>query len=271
MMNQLLRYRIEQGSRIKLDEWDPNDTRPFSDDKQEGRDRLNHLCSLLRDLQEVLFAERKHKVLVVLQGMDTSGKDGTIKSVFKEVNPQGLIVKSYKVPSEEELSHDYLWRIHQYAPENGKITIFNRSHYEDVLVVRVHGIVSHETCKKRYAQIRDFERMLHEEGALILKFFLHIDKEEQKERFQKRLDNPEKNWKFNLGDLKERALWPDYMKAYEDAISNTSTPWAPWHIIPSNNKWRRDLIIASLIVDALESLDMKYPKTDFNPKEIVID
>ncbi|MBN1903245.1 polyphosphate kinase 2 family protein [Candidatus Sumerlaeota bacterium] len=270
-MNDLLRFRVKEDSKVNLDEWDPDDTRPFSDDKEQGRDRLQHLCSLLRDLQEVLYAERKHKVLIVLQGMDTAGKDGVIKSVFKEVNPQGLVIKSFGVPSEEELSRDYLWRIHKNAPEKGKITIFNRSHYEDVLVVRVNGLISHETWKKRYVQIRDFERTLHEEGATILKFFLHIDKKEQKERIQKRLDDPEKNWKFNPGDLKARALWREYMKAYEDAISNTSAPWAPWHIIPANNKWRRDLIVASLIADALDQLNMKYPKLDFDPKGVVID
>lgn len=269
-MKELLRYRVDPDSKVNLEEWDPKDARAFSDDKEEGRERLHHICNRLCDLQEVLYAERKHKVLIVLQGMDTAGKDGTIKSVFKEVNPQGLVIKSFKVPSDEELSHDYLWRIHKYAPEKGKITIFNRSHYEDVLVVRVHKIVSLETCKKRYAQINEFERMLHEEGATILKFFLHIDKEEQKERLQKRLDNPDKNWKFNPGDLKERSLWPEYMKAYEDAISHTSSPWAPWHIIPSNTKWRRDIIVAGLIVDALENLDMKYPAADFNPGDIVI-
>jgi PPK2 family polyphosphate:nucleotide phosphotransferase len=270
-MKELLKYRIEPGSRIKLDELDPNDTRAFSDDKQEGRDLLHRLCIRLGELQEVLYAERKHKVLIVLQGMDTAGKDGVIKSVFKEVNPQGLFIKSFKVPSEEELSHDYLWRIHHFAPEKGKITIFNRSHYEDVLVVRVHGIVSPETCKKRYAQINDFERMLYEEGVTILKFFLHIDKDEQRQRLQKRLDDPEKNWKFNPGDLKERALWREYMKAYEDAISHTSAPHAPWHIIPSNAKWRRDLIVSSLIAGALERLNMKFPKPDFNPGDITID
>lgn len=253
------RYRIKPGTKVDLSEWDPNDTGAFHGGKDDGQAELLKLNAQLEEYQELLYAEGKHKVLIVLQGMDTSGKDGTIRHVFEGVNPQGVRVASFKVPSSEELAHDYLWRVHKQVPGKGEIVIFNRSHYEDVLVVRIHNLAPEEVWKKRYEQIRQFEEMLAEEGTVILKFFLHIDLQEQKERLQARLDDPSKQWKFNVGDLKERALWKDYTHAYEDALSKTSSAEAPWYVIPANKKWYRNWLIGSILVKALKDLDMKYP------------
>ena len=202
-------YRVIPGSRVDLNRWDPNDTSAFAGDKQKAKKTLRALNDRLEALQELLFAEHKHKLLVVLQAMDTGGKDGTIRHVFQGVNPQGVKVSSFKAPSKEELNHDYLWRVHKRTPCTGEIMIFNRSHYEDVLVVRVHNLVPAEVWKRRYGHINDFERMLTNEGIEIMKFYLHISLEEQKERFQARLENQDKQWKFNLGDLGERKLWPE--------------------------------------------------------------
>jgi PPK2 family polyphosphate:nucleotide phosphotransferase len=192
--------------------------------------------------------------------MDAAGKDGTIKKVMSGVNPQGCRVSSFKAPTPEELSHDFLWRIHEEAPPRGYIGLFNRSHYEDVLIVRVHKLVSEKIWRGRYEHINNFEKLLADSGVTILKFFLHISKDEQKERLQKRLDNKDKNWKFNPGDLKERELWDDYMAAYEDAINKCNTPYAPWHVVPANKKWYRNLVISERLVEALESLEMKFRK-----------
>jgi len=202
--------------------------------------------------------------------MDTGGKDGTIRHVFEGVNPQGVRVASFKKPTPEELGHDYLWRVHKQTPQNGEIVIFNRSHYEDVLVVRVHSLVPNAVWSKRYDHINAFEHMLAEEGTTILKFFLHIDLEEQRSRLQARLDERRKRWKFNPADLAERKLWPQYMAAYEEALSRTSTRWAPWHIIPANRKWYRNLVVGTIIVETLKGLDMHYPEPDFDPAEITI-
>jgi PPK2 family polyphosphate:nucleotide phosphotransferase len=203
--------------------------------------------------------------------MDTSGKDGVIRHVFEGVNPQGVRVASFKVPTLEELDHDYLWRVHKQTPGRGEIVIFNRSHYEDVLVVRVHALVPEERWKRRYQQINDFERTLAEEGTILLKFFLHIDQDEQKERLQERLDDPNKHWKFNIGDLKERKLWDEYTRAYEDVLSKTSTRVAPWYIVPSNYKWYRNLVIARVLVDTLEGLDMHFPEPEGDLSQVKID
>ena len=265
------RYRVKPDSHIDLSAWDPKDKSAYHGDKDDGRDQLDELTDELEALQELLFAERKQKVLIVLQGMDTSGKDGTIRHVFEGVNPQGVQVAGFKVPTAEELAHDYLWRVHKQTPGSGEIVIFNRSHYEDVLVVRVHGFVSPEVWSRRYAQINDFERLLHEEGTTILKFFLHIDLDEQKERLQARLDEPDKRWKFNLGDLKERKRWPEYIQAYEAVLSKTSTPWAPWYIVPANRKWYRNLVVASVIVETLKGLKMKTPEPEEDLEGVVID
>lgn len=265
------RYIVKPGKEVKLEDWDPDDKSLVDLDKKEGEKELDEVNDDLEKLQELLFAEGKHKLLIILQGMDTSGKDGVIRHVFDGVNPQGVRVANFKVPTPEELSHDYLWRIHKQTPRKGEIVIFNRSQYEDVLVVRVHSLVPEEVWKKRYDQINEFERLLVEEGTTILKFFLHIDMEEQKQRLQARLDEPDKNWKFNPGDLEERKLWPEYQKAYEDVLSKTSTEYAPWYVIPSNRKWYRNLLIGKILVKTLKDMEMKLPEVDFNPKEIVIE
>ncbi len=219
----------------------------------------------------MLYAEHKHKVLVVLQAMDTGGKDGVIHRVFQGVNPQGVQVAHFREPTPEELDHGFLWREHQPVPGRGELVIFNRSHYEGVLVERVHKLVTDEVWHRRYRQINDFERLLAEEDTTVLKFYLHISKDEQKKRLQQRLDDPSKNWKFSNEDLPERKLWGEYMKVYEDALNKTSTEWAPWLIIPANHKWFRDLVVSRIIVKAMEKLDMHYPKMDKDPSSIHIE
>ena len=265
------RYRIRPGSAVDLKKHDPNDKSLFQIDKAEGKAHLQEMNKELESLQELLFAEGKHKLLIVLQAMDTGGKDGTIRHVFEGVNPQGVKVASFKVPTEEELAHDYLWRVHKHTPGKGEIVIFNRSHYEDVLVVRVHELVAEEIWSKRYEHICAFEKTLADEGTTILKFFLHIDLEEQKERLQARLDEPHKNWKFSKGDLKERKLWDQYMAAFEDALGKTSTEDAPWYVIPANRKWYRNLVISSIIIDKLKGLNMTYPEPEEGLDGIVIE
>jgi PPK2 family polyphosphate:nucleotide phosphotransferase len=263
-------YRVSPGARVELSKWDPNDRRLFTGSKQEGKEALDKLNDRLEILQELLYAEHKHKLLVVLQAMDTGGKDGVIRHVFDGVNPQGVKVASFKVPSQEERDRDYLWRIHKKVPAKGEIVIFNRSHYEDVLVVRVHDLVSEKVWRKRYDHINQFERMLADEGTTIVKFFLHIDLEEQKQRLQARLDEPHKRWKFSRGDLKERKLWPKYTQAYEQVLSKTSTEWAPWYIVPANRKWYRNLVIANTLLQTLDGLDMHYPDPEEDLDGIVI-
>ena len=256
------RYRVKPGSKVRLAEIDPADTSGFKGDKAKSAKVLTYLTRRLDAFQELLYAEHKHKVLIVLQGMDTSGKDGTIRHVFEGVNPQGVRVASFKVPSIEEQEHDYLWRIHQQTPGSGEMVIFNRSHYEDVLVVRVHELVPEKVWKKRFDQINAFEKNLAAEGTVILKFFLHIDLDAQKQRLQSRLDNDSKHWKFNSADLKERKLWDLYMQAYEDVLSRTSTDYAPWYIVPASHKWYRNLVVASVIDNTLAGLKMKYPPAE---------
>jgi len=264
-------YRVHADQPIHLPDIPAVDTRAFKGDKQAGKTQLKVLNKELESLQELLYAEGKRKLLVVLQGMDASGKDGTIRHVFEGVNPQGVKVASFKAPSKKELAHDYLWRVHQQVPAQGEITIFNRSHYEDVLIVRVKNFVPESVWSKRYAHIRDFERMLFEEGTTILKFFLHIDRDEQKARLQARLDESSKNWKFNPGDLTERKLWDAYQKAFEDAFNETSTEHAPWFIVPGNRKWYRNIVIASTMVETLKNFHMEYPQIDYDPAEITIE
>jgi PPK2 family polyphosphate:nucleotide phosphotransferase len=265
------RYRVPPNSAIDLQDWNPNDNAVFGGSKREARDRLDELNDELEELQELLYAEHKQKVLIVLQGMDTSGKDGTIRHVFEGVNPQGVRVAGFKVPTRIELDHDYLWRVHQQVPGTGEIAIFNRSHYEDVLVVRVHNLVPQEVWSRRYAHINEFERLLSDEGTTILKFYLHIDLDEQKERLEARLQEPHKQWKFSLGDLAERKLWSDYTQAYEEVLSSTSTEWAPWYIVPANRKWYRNLVVATVLVDALKGLDMQYPAPEDDLDNVVIE
>ncbi len=260
-------YRIKPGAHVRLDQYDPDDTALVSD-KTKAKRKSMRLQRRLAELQELLFAEHRHKLLIVLQGMDTSGKDGTIRHVMDGFNPQGVHVFSFRKPSEEELEHDYLWRAHARAPANGGIVVFNRSHYEDVLIVRVHDLVPEESWQQRYRQIVDFERMLSENGTLILKFFLHISKDEQRRRLQERVDDPTKRWKFQHSDVMERKYWHEYRLAYEDALAKTSTECAPWYIVPANVKWYRNYVISSVITEALEGLDMKYPEPDLT-KEVI--
>lgn len=264
-------YLVKPRSKIDLSDWDPNDKTFFESGKEAGKLHLVELNNELMTLQEILYAENKHKILIVLQGMDTSGKDGTIKHVFRGVNPQGVRIANFKVPTKIELDHDYLWRVHKQVPGNGEIVIFNRSHYEDVLVVRVHELVPKNIWSKRYSQINSFEKLLLDEGTTILKFFLHIDLVEQKERLQARQEDPNKQWKFRKGDLEERKLWPEYIQAYEDMLAKTSTRIAPWYVIPSNRKWYRNLVIGSILVETLKNLNMRYPEPEEALDEIVID
>jgi PPK2 family polyphosphate:nucleotide phosphotransferase len=238
---------------------DADETDAFKGNKEEGLARLAELRQDLDTLQEKLYAEHKHRVLVVFQAMDTGGKDGTIRAVFEGVNPQGVRVASFKTPTPIELDHDYLWRIHAQTPGKGEIVVFNRSHYEDVLVVRVHKLVPDEVWQKRYDQINAFEQTLSAEGTTILKFYLHITPEEQKQRLLDRIDDPRKHWKFNPGDLEERKLWGDYMKAYEDMLEKTSTETAPWILVPANHNWYRNLIVAETLVKTLKELNPQYP------------
>jgi PPK2 family polyphosphate:nucleotide phosphotransferase len=265
------RYRVKPGEIVRLGEIDPRDRSGFDGPKKEARKKLIELTGQLEALQELLYAEHKRKVLVVLQGMDTGGKDGTIRHVFEGVNPQGVRVATFKKPTPEELDHDYLWRVHQRIPGKGEIVIFNRSHYEDVLIVRVHTLVPEEQWSRRYQQIVDFERTLVEEGTTILKFFLHIDQDEQKQRLQARLDDPDKHWKFNVEDLKERKRWDEYIRAYEDVLNKTSTEEAPWYIVPANRKWYRNFVIATVLVDTLKGLKMEYPEQQEDLSGIVIE
>ena len=265
------RYRVKPGVQVKLAEWDPSDYSEFDEGKKKGKAKLDELTDQLEELQELLYAEGKHKLLVVLQGTDTAGKDGVIRHVFDGVNPQGVKVASFKVPTPQELSRDYLWRIHQHTPARGEIVIFNRSHYEDVLVVRVHELVPQEVWSRRYEHINAFEKMLADEGVTILKFFLHIEMDEQKERLQARLDDPTKHWKFSTGDLAERKRWDECVAAYEEMLSRTSTDYAPWYVVPSNRKWYRNLVISTTIIQALEDLEMDFPPAEEGLDEVVIE
>ena len=262
-------FLVPAGTRLHLEDHDPGYTAGFQSKKDVAKE-LGRNRERLRELQGVLWAEGKHALLIVLQAMDAGGKDGTIRHVFRGVNPQGCSVTSFKAPTPEELAHDYLWRIHKAAPRKGYIGIFNRSHYEDVLVVRVHNLVPESVWRKRYEQINHFEKLLAESGVTILKFFLHISREEQKSRFEARLQNPAKNWKFSMGDMAERAYWDEYMRAFEEALSRCSTPWAPWYVIPADHKWFRNLTVSRIIVEALEKLDMHYPPPLPNADQIVV-
>jgi PPK2 family polyphosphate:nucleotide phosphotransferase len=253
-------YRVRPGEKVDLAEIDPRDTGEYDGGKDDGEELLDELNDRLEVLQERFYAAHKHSLLIILQGMDTCGKDGAIRHVFDGVNPQGVRVANFKVPTSLELDHDYLWRVHQKLPARGELVIFNRSHYEDVLVVRIHELVEKEVWQKRFDHINDFERMLADEGTTILKFYLHISKDEQKERLLARLDEPDKRWKFNPGDLKERDRWPEYQAAYAEAIARTSTIWAPWYVVPADRKWFRNLVVASVLVKTLERLDTEPPQ-----------
>ncbi len=261
-------YRIEPGTQVDLDARASRDDGGL--DKDEGKDRFKALRKRLVELQELLYAEDKHSLLVVFQAMDAGGKDSTIRHVFGRVNPQGCRVASFKSPSTLEGAHDFLWRIHDQVPKRGMIRVFNRSHYEDVLIVRVKGFVPESVWSRRYEHINNFEKLLADEGTHILKFYLHISKDYQRERLQRRLDRPDKHWKFNPDDLSERQRWDAYRVAFEDAIGRCATGHAPWYVVPSERRWFRDLLVAQVIVDKLESLDMRYPEPTFDPEEIEI-
>lgn len=265
----LSKYRVAPGSTVDLSSWDTDENEGLN--KSLGREVTMGLNDRLESAQELLWAEHKNRVLLVLQATDSGGKDGTIRHVFDGVNPQGVRVAAFKKPTEEELSHDYLWRVHSDVPGDGEMVIFNRSHYEDVLVVRVHGWVSEEQIEKRFHHIREFERLLTDEGTTIAKFYLHISKDEQKERLQARLDESDKNWKFSTGDLEERKHWDSYQKAFTDMLAETSTEYAPWYVIPADRKWFRNLLISRICVDLLEGLDMQYPAAEEGLDKIVID
>ncbi len=267
------RGRVEPGKKFLLSQCDPADTAGLSMEGKEAKALLRRGVDLLADLQGKLYAQDRWGVLLVFQAMDAAGKDGTIKHVMSGVNPQGVQVYSFKSPSSEELDHDFLWRTMKSVPERGRIGIFNRSYYEEVLVVRVHpefleaqklppSLVTKKIFKERYEDINAFERYLSRNGYVILKFFLNVSKKEQKKRFLERLDMPDKNWKFSINDAKERGFWDDYMTAYEDMIRATSTEWAPWHVIPADNKWFTRLAVAATVIRALEKLDLAYPKVD---------
>jgi len=260
---------VKPDTKVRLADYDPDDHGKYRD-KDEAKAETERYVERLAELQEVLWAEGKHALLIIIQALDAAGKDGVIEKVMHGVNPQGCHVTSFKVPTPEELAHDYLWRVHKAAPQKGYIGIFNRSQYEDVLVVRVHSLVPEPVWKPRYDQINAFEKTLAESGTTILKFFLYISKEEQKQRFQDRLADPKKNWKFSAGDVKEREYWDDYIRAYEDVLRKCSTPWAPWHIVPANRKWYRDLVVSRTIVETLDKLDMHFPPPLPDADKIVI-
>jgi PPK2 family polyphosphate:nucleotide phosphotransferase len=265
-------YRVTRGRRFRLDDVDPGDTGPLKkSDKDKARETLQAGVQALADLQDMLYAQDKWGILLIFQAMDAAGKDGAIKHVMSGINPQGCQVASFKGPSAEELDHDYLWRCQKHLPERGRIGIFNRSYYEEVLVVRVHpeilqkqklppSLVTGTIWKQRYEDIAAFERYLGRNGLLVRKFFLHVSRKEQKRRFLERLETPEKNWKFSSADAKERGYWKQYMAAYEDMIRATSTKDAPWYVVPADNKWYTRLVVAAAIVDAMASLKLKYPE-----------
>ena len=265
-------FRVADGDDFRLKEVDPGDTRGLqSEDKPRAQELLSQGVEVLADLQDRLYAQDKWAVLLIFQAMDAAGKDGAIKHVMSGINPQGCQVFSFKAPTSEDLDHDYLWRCMKCLPERGRIGIFNRSYYEETLVVRVHPeilarqklppeLVTGDIWKERFQDIRAFERYLGRNGVLIRKFFLHVSRKEQKKRFLERLDRPEKNWKFSAADAQERGFWKDYMDAYEDIIRRTATPEAPWYVVPADNKWFTRLVVAAAVIDALAGLDLQYPE-----------
>jgi PPK2 family polyphosphate:nucleotide phosphotransferase len=262
-------FRVEPGRRANLERRDPGNHKAFPDrkaaEKQSAKDGEE-----IDKLQDQLFAEGKRALLIVLQGTDTAGKDGTIKHVFKETGAIGVAVTPFKRPSEEELAHDFLWRAHLAAPRRGFIGIFNRSHYEDVLIGRVRKLAPKDEVERRYDQINAFENILSNNGTTILKFMLHISKKEQGERLQARLDEKKSRWKFNPSDLEDRKLWNEYQKAYELMLNRCSTAWAPWHVIPADHKWARNAAIAAIVRETLEAMDPQYPKPPWDPKSFAI-
>lgn len=265
----LEKYRVSGKGGFRLARFDPGEKDGFS--KKKAVDILATEQEKLAELQNLLYADGRHSLLIVLQAMDTGGKDGTIRKVFGPINPQGVRVYSFKQPNPKELSHDFLWRVHACAPKKGMIHVFNRSHYEDVLIARVHKLASEKVIAARYRHINDFEHLLYESGTHIIKFFLHISKDEQKKRLQDRLDDPTKHWKFSSADLKERQYWEDYQRAYELMLKNCSTPCAPWYVIPAECKWRRNILVARIVGQHLEGLKCRYPAPEPGLDKIVIE
>ena len=268
-MKWIKQLRVKPGQPVRLADWDAAWIGGFKD-KDDARDALRENIARMDELQYLLYAQRKYALLIVLQGMDASGKDGTIRHVMSGLNPQSCCVKSFKEPTPEELDHDFLWRIHHAVPGRGEIGIFNRSHYEDVLVVRVHDLVPRRVWERRYDQIRAFERILTENDVVILKFFLHNSRDEQRARLQDRLKDPTKRWKISPADFAERKFWTAYQQAYEEALTRCSTAAAPWFVIPADHKWFRNWAVSQVIVETLEGLKMKFPKSRFNAKRIHI-
>ena len=264
------RFRVIPGSQVNLSSQDPDSNEGFDGGKQEGKAALQDLNHRLADFQARLWAESEQRLLVVLQAMDTGGKDGTIRNVFKGVNPQGVEVRSFGRPTELELAHDFLWRVHPHVPGDGNITIFNRSHYEDVLAVRVRELVPEDRWRQRYQHINDFERLLTDEGTTIVKLFLHISPAEQRARLQARLDDPSKRWKFRHGDLEDRKLWGRFQAAYEEALTRTSTEIAPWYLVPANRKWYRNLVVSSILIDTLETMGPKFPEPEASLDGVIV-
>jgi PPK2 family polyphosphate:nucleotide phosphotransferase len=258
-VNYRKKFLVEPGSNVHLAELDPSYTGKH-ESEADATAEIAHDCERLRKLQYRLYAEHERSVLIVLQALDAGGKDGTIRHVFGAFNPQGANVHAFKVPTAEEAAHDFLWRVHAAAPARGQVTIFNRSHYEDVLVARVHELVPEEVWSKRYDRINEFEKNLHQAGTRILKFFLHISPEEQLRRFKARLDDDEKWWKLDETDYAERKLWNDYQKAYQDALERCSTKRAPWYVIPADHKWFRNLAVAGIVADTLDEIDPRAPE-----------
>jgi PPK2 family polyphosphate:nucleotide phosphotransferase len=263
-------HRIAPGQVVKLTEIDA-DGKELHDDKSQAKEEFDTLRDELAEWQQKLYAENKRKLLVVFQAIDAGGKDGTIRAVFSGVNPQGVRVTSFKAPTAQELAHDFLWRVHRTVPAAGMIGVFNRSHYEDVLVVRVENLVAEDVWRPRYEQINAFENLLVHTGTTIVKFYLHIDKDEQKKRFQERVDDPTKWWKFSFEDLEKRKLWDGYMEAYEEMLGRTSPEWAPWYVIPANQNWYRNLAVARVLVDTLKRLDPQYPEPKNDLTGIVVE
>ncbi len=263
-------YRVPPGKAVDLSAFDPDETGSI-ENKKAGRKVLSGIVEEMDRLQRLLWADGAKRMLVVLQAMDTAGKDGTIRKVFGRLNPQGVTVTGFKAPTRIELAHDYLWRVHRHTPASGEIAVFNRSHYEDVLIVRVLDLVPAERWSRRYGHINALERLLSDEGTTIVKFFLNISKDEQRRRLQARLDDPTKRWKFSADDLEHRSRWDEYMQAYAAAISETSTEHAPWYVVPADNKWYRDLVVASVVAKALGGLDLSYPQPESDLSEIRID
>ncbi len=265
-----LRFRVSADASVRLENHDPNDTGDLTT-KKEARRELKRITRRLSELQYLLYAENTRALLIVLQGMDAAGKDGTIRRVMRGMNPQGTTVTSFKKPSAEELDHDFLWRIHKAVPRRGDVGIFNRSHYEDVLAVRVHDLVPKDVWSARYDQINSFEKVLADDGIVMLKFFLHISKDEQKRRFEDRVSDPSRHWKISPSDFSERPHWDAYTGAYEEALTRCSTEWAPWYIIPANRKWFRNVAVAQIVAERLESLDMTFPAPTVDISRIRID